>query len=362
MTPSDDTLWPLDDHTVGKHLVLRHYLNAWFPIMATWNKRILFIDGFAGPGSYQGGEDGSPIIAINTFLQHRAQSHMADTDILFVFVEKRRDRFVHLKQRIDALRPSLPKNVAVQVVEGAFEETMTEQLGYLDEQKTQMAPAFAMVDPFGVSDTPMDVIAQILKNPRSEVYISFMWEFINRFKNTKEFAPHLDRLFGCSDWREPESIIEPNHRARAMFDLYAKCLKKYAGAKHVVYFLLYKGHVLKYAIFFATKSETGCDKMKAAIWRIDPIGGYSFRPGTSGLLDDLFGADLVGLQRELEENFGKAGAVPINVLELWIRSDATGYYSAHLRKALRALEKARKLKVKRPGRTGFPAGTIVEFI
>src|SRR5437868_3544213 len=60
----DETLWPLEPHTLGKHLVLRAYLDAWLPIMARWNGRILFIDGFAGPGEYSTGEDGSPIIAL----------------------------------------------------------------------------------------------------------------------------------------------------------------------------------------------------------------------------------------------------------------------------------------------------------
>ena len=43
------TLWPLEPHTRGKHLVLKSYLDAWLPIMGTRNARILVIDGFAGP-------------------------------------------------------------------------------------------------------------------------------------------------------------------------------------------------------------------------------------------------------------------------------------------------------------------------
>lgn len=46
-----NTLWPLEPHTRGKHLVLKHYLDAWFPILGSWSGRILFIDGFAGPGA-----------------------------------------------------------------------------------------------------------------------------------------------------------------------------------------------------------------------------------------------------------------------------------------------------------------------
>jgi three-Cys-motif partner protein len=49
-------IWPLQPHTAAKHRILRCYLDAWFPIMGSWNGRILILDGFAGPGIYTGGE------------------------------------------------------------------------------------------------------------------------------------------------------------------------------------------------------------------------------------------------------------------------------------------------------------------
>ena len=59
-----DTIWPIEPHTCAKHQILRKYLDAWLPILGTYNKRIVYIDGFAGPGEYKGGEPGSPIIAL----------------------------------------------------------------------------------------------------------------------------------------------------------------------------------------------------------------------------------------------------------------------------------------------------------
>ena len=73
--PPKTPLWPLEPHTRGKHLVLKSYLDAWFPIMGSWNGRILFIDGFAGPGEYEGGEEGSPLIALRSLKDHHAQRH-----------------------------------------------------------------------------------------------------------------------------------------------------------------------------------------------------------------------------------------------------------------------------------------------
>ena len=60
----EPTIWPLGEQTPGKHLVLRAYLDAWLSILGMKAKRILFIDGFAGPGEYAGGAPGSPIIAL----------------------------------------------------------------------------------------------------------------------------------------------------------------------------------------------------------------------------------------------------------------------------------------------------------
>ena len=50
-----DKLWELKPHTQTKHLILKRYLNAWLPIMARYNGRILLIDGFAGRGRYSKG-------------------------------------------------------------------------------------------------------------------------------------------------------------------------------------------------------------------------------------------------------------------------------------------------------------------
>lgn len=64
-----NSLWSIEDHTRAKHVILRKYLQAWFPIMHSLKqKRLVYIDGFAGPGKYEGGEDGSPLVALTVFV------------------------------------------------------------------------------------------------------------------------------------------------------------------------------------------------------------------------------------------------------------------------------------------------------
>ena len=77
--PPKTTIWKLEPHTLGKHLVLRAYLDAWLPILGRGRKRILFIDGFAGPGEYIDGEEGSPLIALNSLSEHQSKTNIDAT-------------------------------------------------------------------------------------------------------------------------------------------------------------------------------------------------------------------------------------------------------------------------------------------
>jgi len=50
MTTPKETLWDIDPHTTAKHEILQRYMKAWFPILGSYHHRIVYIDGFAGPG------------------------------------------------------------------------------------------------------------------------------------------------------------------------------------------------------------------------------------------------------------------------------------------------------------------------
>ena len=174
MTPAPrDTLWPLPPHTQGKHEVLRHYLAAWFPIIGSFASRLAFIDGFAGPGHYAGGEPGSPLIALDTFRRYAAS---VKGEAVFLFVEEDEERAEHLRETIAG--QGLPPNCNVEVTTGHFEPQMTAILDSIPGQ--QLAPAFLMLDPFGVSGIPMSLMRRLLESRKTELYITFMYEFIDR--------------------------------------------------------------------------------------------------------------------------------------------------------------------------------------
>ena len=359
-----ETLWPLEPHTLGKHLVLKSYLDAWLPIMGKWNGRILFIDGFAGPGKYKGGEDGSPLIALNALKNHAAQSAI-NAEVVFFFVEKDTVRAACLKGLVQTESRTLPSRCRVRVVPGAFDNALSQLLNMLDEQKKRLAPSFVMIDPFGVSDTPMEVIARILQNQKCEVYVSFMYEAINRFKSSYEFEGHLDRLFGAKEWREGIGIQDPQARKNFFYGLYKEQLRA-AGAKNVVHFELYEGDRLVYAIFFGTRHWKGADIMKRAIWKVAPFGDFRFR-GThsSQLILGLDTADYTQMREQIKSEFRERDWVDIQQIKEFVASDRTDYYTGQLRKhVLIPMEESGEIEVaeeSRKKRKTYPQGTRLRF-
>ena len=287
-------------------------------------------------------------------------------EINYLFIEENRKRYEHLQELLREFEAELPQNCHYKVFNSTFDETLTEALDRIDEQNKRLAPCFVMIDPFGVSDTPMKTIRRILANPKSEVYVSFMFDHINRFKDHSNFEQHLDDLFGCSDWRQGIDIIDPVARKDFFFSLYKNQLKA-AGAKQVLHFELYEGQRLVYAIFFGTQKLEGCDKMKQAIWKVAPFGDYRFHGGQNQQL--TFGTELLDfgpLEQALQREFAPKGWTDIEEVIRFVKSDVTEYHSGHLKsRTLRPMEKRGELEVKRadgkrPGT--FPDGTKLRFI
>lgn len=100
MTDNLPTVWHAEPHTFAKHAILERYLQAWIPILSRQSHRvarrsqeILFIDGFAGPGIYDNGQFGSPVIAISAALDHKINFPVP---VRFLFIEQDEKRFVSL--------------------------------------------------------------------------------------------------------------------------------------------------------------------------------------------------------------------------------------------------------------------------
>ena len=363
MAAPKGTLWRREAHTEGKHLVLENYLKAWFPILGMGNRndRILFVDGFAGPGKYEDGAEGSPVVAMRVLAKHPAE---IKAEVVFFFIERKPDRADYLKLLVAQWRPRLPATAKVHVREGSFDASMTDVLDELEVRGRKMAPALVMIDPFGVKGMPMSVIRRIMANRSCEVYLSFMWEAMNRFVSQPEFEPSMDELFGSGEWRRARNLAG-GERRDFLYGLYQKQLRE-AGAKQVVQFHLFAGNRLKYSVFFGTRHPLGSDRMKQAIWKVAPFGDFSFRGGEQAQISFL-DPDFAPLLKALIKRFEEAGWVSIEAIEDFVRSDATIYYAGQVRPhALRPMERAGRIEVKVNDRirrkgSNYPKNCLINF-
>lgn len=361
------TIWRIAPHTRAKHAILDCYLKAWLPIMSTISGRILYIDGFAGPGKYLDKKglptiNGSPLIALNAAIKHKLP---LETEIIFLFIEARHDRCEYLKGLLASI--SLPKNMKYEVKESKFDETIFSLLDYLDEQKKRLTPAFVFVDPFGYSDTPLSVIKRIMENPKCEVLINFMYLDVNRFLSDPDKVKHFDLLFGTDEWRKIAKLKNPRERKLKICGLYQKQLRKEAEIKYIRFFeMINKFNQTEYFLFFGSNHIEGLKKMKYAMWKMDPWGAFRFSDRTNPNQIVFFEPEpnYELLKRLISERFCKK-MVSIREVEEFVVEE-TAFRETHFkRQILKQMEETDppEIIVKGRKRRGtYPKGTIIEFL
>lgn len=358
--------WKIEPHTEAKLAILRKYLNAWLPIITKWNGRVIYIDGFAGPGEYSGGENGSPIIAINAVLEHKVD---INAEIRMLFIEADEDRWKFLEQKIAKLK--LTSNLKTRCVCSKFDEKLTEILDYLDEQKENLAPSFVFIDPFGFSGIPFDLIKRIMANQKCEVLITFMYEEINRFIKNKKLWNSLNKTFGTNEWKKVVKVTGSQERISLLHDIYKNQLENEAGIKFVRSFkMINKLNKADYFLFFGTNHLLGLKKMKEAMWKVDESGLFQFSDATHNPAQPMLfekNPDYYQLKKIILKNF-KNRTVSVEELENFILTQTSFRETHYKTQILRPMEytkppeiKVKPQKSKRRKGTYTP-GCLVKFL
>lgn len=337
--------WAIEPHTEAKHRILAAYLNAWFPIVSRGGfPRVIYIDGFAGPGTYQDGQQGSPIQALRALAEQKIPLNSC---FEFHFVERDPAIVSALESSIEHLRQAglVPASADIHI-----HREMLFQEAYEAELRPRLlrysnAPVFALVDPFGWTGMPMRIIGDLLRRPHAEVLVNFMFEEINRFLAHEAQPGNFDSLFGAPDWR-PCIALRGARRTRCIHDYYRDCLHTVAEAKFVRSFeMRNERNLTDYFLFFATNSLKGLEKMKEAMWRVGPGGDFSFSDATDPAQITLFGTepDRELLRRLLLGRFGGSDPTREQV-EAFVVAE-TPFLATHYKQVLKSLERDGELEV-----------------
>jgi three-Cys-motif partner protein len=365
ITDSNPEKWHYPPHTKAKHDILKYYLGGWYPRLSLGgNQRVVFLDGFAGRGRYNNGEVGSPIIALQTLLDHSHWDLMKNHEFVFLFIEADDENAAHLEKVIEEFqeeRAPWPTNVKVGVYDSSFEETASGIIEYLAEQKSSLAPTFAFIDPFGFKGMRMEVLANLLNHRACEVFVNFMVMYVNRFLEQEYMGSNMNELFGL----DVPAILRDHGgegRVRYLHDVYKRQLETVAGFDYVQSFAMKNDHGnIEYYLFHGTTHPSGVELMKDAMWKIDPLGTFTFDDREADM-DSLFTEPQLGpLRQQLLDTF--QGRLSVGTPEIKEFANLrTLFRPPHLTKVMKELERDGVIEVYRPhARAQFGPQVTVTF-
>ncbi len=283
-------IWHADPHTLAKHAILQRYLEAWFPILTRQassiarqlgsqpNREILFVDGFAGPGKYLNGREGSPVIALRAALGHTVPFPVP---VRMLFIEEREDRLNNLRSVLAPHLVSAAKSGNVCAVDprpGDCDSVLNAMLDDYERKGISFGPALAFLDQFGYGDVPMSLIGRIMKFGQCEVFSYLDDKNMNRWITDPAKADAFTRTFGGEEWREAINLPELERRKHLLASYKEALMDRERGnAKYVTYFSMFdKNSQPLYWLFFCSNSLRGLEEMKKAMWSVDKTGEFRF--------------------------------------------------------------------------------------
>lgn len=345
-----------------KHAVLDQYVDPFS--MKTGSRspqgRVAFIDGYAGEGRYEGGEEGSPAL-----LMRKARAMLGKRQIECMFVEQNED---HLDRLRDVVA-SEGGGLVVETFLGDVSDHLTKLLA-----RTAGIPLFVFLDPFGLM-IPFDDVAAIFKSrpgglgaAGTEVLINFSTVALRRIAGhltsatpTARTLERMDIVCGGDWWRDAwlaeaptKDATDPQKEAaeEAVVNGYADRLggaapsgywtfdvrnrAHYRAAYHLVFLTRHPDGLL----LFGEALSLGLARWRRAIWEVESAG--SLFDGDEEAFKSqeatLAGEWVDEIERNLRALLAKHGAVKISNHYAQVYGSALGRArELHLRAAWKRL-------------------------
>lgn len=185
-----------------KHALLKRYLPVFVgKTGSTSGGTVFYIDAFAGPGEYDDGEMGSPLIALD--LHYALRRHR---NLRGICIEKDTQHFADLSER-------LKRVPGWDVMHGTAEDCLPAAL-----KRAEGHPTFVFLDPFALKGMSFDTILTALKRVgKTELLIRVHTEAVNRIAGVvmsqKKTAAQRESVMAANDnflggdwWRSLPSL------------------------------------------------------------------------------------------------------------------------------------------------------------
>lgn len=208
-----------------KHELLKAYLEKLFLIIGMSSSRvrireICYVDCFAGPWSTDKDDLADTSIGVSLSILEKCKKELdkRGQKLRFraLYVEKDDHAFAQLEQFLKAKAPS---GIEARAFHGDFVVLREEVLNWCGNE----AFAFFFVDPTGWKPVTVELLRPLMRRPRSEFLINFMYEFVSRTASMAEWRDEIAALLG--ETAEVEGL-RGAAREKFLVDTYRKNLKR----------------------------------------------------------------------------------------------------------------------------------------
>lgn len=249
------------DQSEVKARIVNKYFSTWaqivIPTVATRGGKIAYMDLYAGPGRYRDGAASTPLLILETAINHPKMAQM----LRAFFNDSDGDKTSTLQAEIDRL-PGIERLKHKPVV--TCGEVDDDAATYFNE--TRLVPSFSFVDPFGYKGLSLKIVQGVIKDWGCDCVFFFNYYRINAGINNPGVQRHMDALFGekrADALRARLPGLTPELREAAILEELANEIRS-LGGKYVLPFTFRnsEGTRTSHKLIFVSKHFKGYEIMK----------------------------------------------------------------------------------------------------
>jgi three-Cys-motif partner protein len=246
------------EQTFLKHFFLEKYLETVAFHIGHAQSEFVYVDCFSGPWRHEDEDLADTSIRISldklNYVRDALASRQKYPAIRAVFIEKDPTAFRALQQFLTRYQGS----VRTTALPGTFEQNVAQI-----QREIGKIFAFCFIDPTGWAGLAMNRIEPLLRHRPGEVVINFMYDFINRFLNSRDAATEasLDEFFGTEAWR---GLRERPDRETDVIELYAEQIRASGRFAYVTSTKILKPLQRRayFHLIYATRSPKGIEEFR----------------------------------------------------------------------------------------------------
>jgi three-Cys-motif partner protein len=350
------------DQSEVKARIVQKYFYVWakviIPTAKQMEKKVAYIDLYAGPGRYRDGAASTPLMILERAIEDADLRSMLVT----FFNDADKNHTNSLQAEIDNLEGIETLTYKPQINCG---EVDADAEKYFNE--TKLIPSFTFVDPFGYKGLSLEIVNGVIKDWGCDCVFFFNYNRINAGISNPAIKTHMDALFGeerAERLRELLPQKTPDRREALVLEELAQAIKA-MGGKFVLPFRFKnaKGTRTSHSLIFVSKHFKGYEVMKDIMAKESsmtdqgvPSFTYSPADASTPLLFSL-ARPLDGLKEEILQVFSGEALSMQRVYER--HSVDTPFIKKNYKDALLALEAEEKIVANPPKRK---KGTFADHV